>query len=162
MHHFDQKQAFLGFTPLGSIFGLRSDYSARWAGPWLGFDFSSMVECGITLFGSGEWHWANYRANGHWKYVENDYRAHFRHSAVGYGAVGTLGFDWTINNCWAFGMMGNYQQWSTRKGSNRANEHQGCHFRDPINMTFPIAKKSHLERVKWTSYSISAMVSYRF
>jgi len=162
MSHFDQKIALGNFVSTGSIFDLRGDYTTKWQGPWLGVDFSTIVECNVVLYGSAEWHWANFHGSGHWKYADTGYKAHFRNKAVGYGAVGVLGFDWNPCDCWAFGLTGNYQQWSTRKGSNRAAVVQDANPATLIADTFPVVERSHMRRVKWTSYSIQALISYRY
>lgn len=162
MHHFDQKVALFNFIPTGSIPSLRSEYHTRWAGPFLGVDFSALVECNVTIFGSAEWHWARYEGNGHWKYVEDDYLAHIRQKANAYGAVGVLGFNWAPCDCWGFGLEGNYQNWSTKKGQNRAKVKRNGRPDSGFSHTFPVVEKSHLRRVKWTSFSISGLISYSY
>lgn len=162
MHNFDQKVALFNFIPTGSIPGLRSDYETRWAGPFVGTDFAALVECNVTIFGSAEWHWARFSGNGHWKYVEDGYEAHIRQKANAYGAVGVLGFDWAPCDCWSFGLVGNYQNWSSKKGQNRAKVKKNERPDSPFSHTFPVVERSHVNRAKWTSFSISGMIGYSY
>ncbi len=144
-----------------SLNGLRGKYSTRWVGPWVGVDFSSQIECNVTLFGSAEWHICDYRGRGSWGQGDA-YHASFKHHARGYGAVGTLGFDWAPFDQWGFGLLGTYEQWSTRRGENRSRINDQLSGQSFLPFSFPVARKSHLNRVKWISYSISAQASYRF
>ncbi|MBA3603865.1 MAG: hypothetical protein H0W50_09565 [Parachlamydiaceae bacterium] len=144
-----------------SLNGLRGRYSARWVGPWVGIDFSTIVECNVTVFGSAEWHISDYRGKGSWR-MGDAYNASFKHHTRGYGAVGTLGFDWAPIDQWGFGVLATYEQWSTRKGQNRSRINNQLPGESFLPFSFPVAKKTPLRRVKRVSYSISAQTSYRF
>lgn len=163
MKNFEQEKDFFDILGAGAkITGLKGTYLTSWTGPWLGVDFLTKVEYDVTMYGSFEWHWAKYRASGHWTYID-EYQAHIRHNSHGYGAVGRLGVDWTPCEAWAFGVCGDYQIWSTKsEGKNRASVNNNIPAWDLIPLTFPVVKRSSLRRVKWNSYSISALVSYRF
>ncbi len=143
-----------------SLKGLHGSYSTRWVGPFIGIDLSTQVECNVTVFGTAEWHILNYRGKGRWSFGD-DYTARFRHHARGWGAVGWLGFDWAPNDQWAFGLLANYEQWSTRRGQNRAKVNSQLSDQSFLPFSFPVARKSHLYRVKWISWSLSFQASYR-
>lgn len=162
MTNFDQEFVLFDLDNLGAISGLKGTYLANWTGPWLGVDFLNKIEYDVTVHGSVEWHFAEFRGTGHWN-LDDDYKAHIRHNARGYGAVGRLGFDWTPCQAWALGVSGNYQMWSTRnKGRNRASIVNDLPQDDLVRYTFPVVKKSSLRRVRWNSYSVSGSIAYRF
>ncbi len=162
MTNFEQEIDLIDFLDVGPVPDLKGTYLTSWIGPWLGVDYLSKIEYDVTLYGSLEWHWAKYRADGHWNYTDA-YKAHIRHSGRGYGAVARLGVDWTPCEAWAFGISGDYQIWSTkRKARNRATVFNDLPLGDEIELTFPVVRKSSLRRVRWNSFSINALVSYRF
>lgn len=141
--------------------GVRGNYLTRWTGPFIGFDFLGMVECNVRYFGSAEWHVCDYRAEGVWQ-RQPAYKAKIHHHARGYGIVANLGFDWAPCDRWGFGVLGNYQQWSTRKGNNHSKTQSLLFPSSHLPQSFPVANKSRLFRVKWTSYSLSFLVTYRY
>lgn len=162
MRHFEVEKDSRDVLKDVNIDNLRGSYLTRWIGPWIGFDISSQIECDVTAFATGEWHHADYRAEGSWSLCD-DYSAKFRHHARGWGAVGTFGFDWRPCDRWGFGVLAKYQQWSTRRGKNHAKVCNNQFAKsDRLPSTFPIAEKSKLFRVKWISYSISAVVAYQY
>lgn len=158
--HFKQKRDSLNV--MGNVLDdLKGSYSTRWVGPFVGVDFSTQVECNVTVSGTAEWHILDYRGKGDWR-LGDDYSARFKHHTRGWGAVGSLGFDWAPCDRWGFGLLLNYEQWSTRKGQNRArikNQLPGQSF---LPFSFPVAQRSHLQRVKWVTYGVSAQATYRF
>lgn len=161
LHHFTQTKDTLDAFGVGPLCSLSGNYSTTWQGPFVGFDASAMVDYNVTIFGSGEWHWADYRACGNWKYC-SDYNAHIRHKARGYGVVGVLGFDWRPCLEWSFGVLGNFQQWSTRYGTNSSDIRCSTVPDDNKELGFPVVKKCRLQNVKWISFSISFLASYRY
>lgn len=160
MRHFEQKKDSRGLFKDICLDGLRGNYLTRWIGPWIGLDFSAQVECEVTAFGTAEWHNVDYRGNGRWR--TQDFSAKIHHHARGYGVVGTLGFDWRPSDHWGFGLLGEYQQWSTKKGHNRSKVDCQLLESSHIASTFPVAQRSKLFRVKWISFSISAVVAYQY
>ncbi|MBA3238730.1 MAG: hypothetical protein H0T62_10360 [Parachlamydiaceae bacterium] len=164
MRHFEQKKDSRDILKHEDINNLRGSYLTSWSGAWIGFDASAQIECEVTAFATAEWHQVNFRGKGKWS--NPGYSGKFRHHAPGYGAVGTLGFDWRPCDKWGFGVVGEYQQWSTRKGNNHGSNHfNECNeLKESSHLisTFPIAEKSKLLRVKWISYSVSAVVTYRY
>jgi len=162
MTHFEQKFDLIDLVNVGKIPGLKGTYVTCWTGPWLGVDYLSKIEYDVTLYGSLEWHFAKFRADGRWTYTEA-YNGHFRQNSQGYGAVARMGLDWTPCDNWAFGICGDYQIWSTKnKGRNRATVVNNLPMGDEIDLTFPVVERASLRRVRWNSYSINGLVTYRF
>lgn len=161
MKNFKQTKDTLHQIVPAALEGVKGDYLTRWTGPFIGFDFLGMVECNVRYFGTFEWHVCDYRAEGVWKRCPS-YKASIRHHARGYGAVASLGFDWAPCDSWGFGLLGNYQQWSTRRGNNHSKSQSLLYPSSHLPQSFPVAQKSRLYRVKWTSYSLSFLVSYRY
>src|SRR5262249_1399211 len=119
------------------------------------------VECDVNIFGSAEWHICDFRGEGSWQ-RGSAFNSRIRHHTRGWGAVGTLGFDWAPCDRLGFGLIGNYQQWSTKRGTNRSRTRSLLLPSSQLPLSFPVAKKSRLFRVKWISYSISFLTTYRF
>jgi hypothetical protein len=157
----EQKEDSLSVIGVGPLHDLSGSLNARWQGPWVGFDFLTLVDYNVTVYGSGEWHWASYQANGDWKYGQA-YCASIRQRARGYGVKGTLGVDWNFCADWTLGIIGDFQRWSTRSGSNRNKVRYNTLPSDRIAYVFPIMEKSALHRVIWISFSVSAQIAYRF
>lgn len=161
MKNFRQTKDTLNQIVPESLNGVKGSYLTRWTGPFIGFDFLGMVECNVRWFGSAEWHICDFRAEGVWQ-RQPAYKAKIRHHARGYGIVANLGFDWAPCDRWGFGVLGNYQQWSTRRGNNHSNSQSLLYPTSHLPQSFPVAEKSRLYRVKWTSYSLSFLVTYRY
>lgn len=161
MKNFRQEHDSLEQIVPEALIGLKGSYKTRWTGPFVGVDFAGRVECNVFVFGSAEWHICDFRGEGSWK-RHTAYHAKFRHHARGYGAVGTLGFDWAPCDHWGFGLIANYQQWSTRKGNNHARVRSLLYPTSNLPKSFPIAHKSRLYRVKWITWSLSLVSTYRF
>jgi len=161
LRHFTQVKDSLGVFGVGPLCCVSGNYSTSWQGPFVGFDSSTLVDYNVTLFCSGEWHWASYSAKGNWIYT-TDYNARIRHDARGYGVVGVLGVDWRPCAAWAFGVLGNFQQWSTRHGTNRSDLRCSTVPEDNQAAAFPVVEKCRLQNVKWISFSVSFLASYRF
>ncbi|MGZ3634117.1 MAG: hypothetical protein ACXU9U_01650 [Parachlamydiaceae bacterium] len=141
--------------------GLKATYQTRWVGPWVGIDFASKVECDVTLFGTVEYHYADYRGNGTWR-QSNRFCANMHQHAKGYGVVGTLGFDWAPCDQWGIGLLFNYQQWSTRRGNNHSSIKTQQPGTQELISTFPIAEKSTFYRAKWVTFAVALEASYRY
>lgn len=161
LKNFEQTKDTLNQIVPEALEGLQGSYLTRWCGPFVGFDFLGLVECNVRYFGTLEWHICDFRGEGVWE-RQPAYRANIRHHARGYGVVANAGFDWAPCDRWAFGVLGNYQQWSTRKGNNHSKEKSLLFATSQLPKSFPVAKESRLRRVRWTTYSFSFTVSYRY
>jgi hypothetical protein len=148
----EQVIATTGTTPpAGPIQGLDSTYDTSWLGPWLGIDLSLEVTERVTLFGSFEYHWATYDADGNLN-LRNDL-AHpksFEHDADGKGFLITLGAEYLLTGPWSLNMTFNYQKWSTDTGLDRLNYANGS------------IAKTRLNEVNWDSYALMLGLVYRF
>lgn len=135
--------------------GKHSSYHTRWNGPFLGFDFDYRFGCGCEadweLFGTYEFHWAQYHAKGHW-HLRDDLIDGFQHRAKNaYGQVFDIGIKWDFCECWTLALKGEFQWWWADKGHDRAKEFEassGSTKRD-CYVTIP------LRDIKWQSASIS-------
>lgn len=153
LHLFDGKQVLSrDFLELGPITGLNSHYNTRWFGPWLGMEFTARVERCAYVFGSFEWHWLSYRANGRMNLREDI--GPFHHSAHGFGWRASLGGSWEIWENFSLGVLGTYRNFKTRHG----REH--IEINDPVEGTF--VGRSRFAGAKWHGLSVSGIIGYRF
>jgi hypothetical protein len=143
VHDFD---AFNDFV--GPVDGLHSNYRGKWSGPWLGFDIDYLFDCGLKVFGSFEYHWANYHATGHWN-LRPEFIDDFRQKASGHGQVYVIGWEYDINAHWGISLMNTLQIWKTQKGRDRTFFAEGP-FESPFN------------GAHWHSYSLLGEVNYLF
>jgi hypothetical protein len=141
-----------GLTPpAGPIEGLDSSYDASWLGPWLGIDLSFGITERVTLFGSFEYHWATFDAEGNLN-LRNDL-AHpksFEHDADGRGFLVTLSAEYLLAGPWSLNVSVNYQKWSTDHGVDHLYYANGS------------VAETRLNEVNWDSYSLMLGVVYRF
>jgi hypothetical protein len=141
-----------GWTPpAGPIQGLNSAYDASWLGPWLGIDLSVEITRRLTLFGSFEYHWATYDAEGNLN-LRNDL-AHpksFGQDADGKGYLIALSAEYLLAGSWSLNMSLNYQQWSTDPGHDHLYYANGS------------VAETRLNEVKWDSYAVMLGIVYRF
>lgn len=153
LHLYDGDQTFDLFHPerVGPIEGLNSTYSARWFGPWVGMDFAARVEACTYIFGSFEWHWVSYRGTGRWNLRED--MGPFQQRANGYGYIATLGGTWEIWRHVAFGLNGTYRNMRTSSGHESYTDYS---YYEPIRVRFPF------DQAKWSSVSVSAIITWRY
>ena len=144
--------ATTGTTPAaGPIQGLDSTYDTSWLGPWLGIDLSFKVTEKVTFFGSIEYHWATFDAEGNLN-LRNDL-AHpksFEHDADGKGFLITLGTEYLLNGPWSLNMTFSYQKWSADPGLDRLYYANGS------------IAETRLNEVDWDSYALMLGLVYRF
>jgi hypothetical protein len=134
----------------GPVDGLHSNYRARWRGPFGGADFRFGMTCATELFGGFELHWASFRGRGHWN-LRPDFVRDFRQTAYALGQVYNLGIRYFLArpwNEWGFGVLFNYQRWTTLHGHNKIFLAHYRHF------------KSRLQPVRWFSWSLMANITY--
>jgi hypothetical protein len=147
-----QVMATPGLTPpVGPIHGLDSTYDASWLGPWLGVDLSVEITKKLTLFGSFEYHWATYDAEGNLN-LRNDL-AHpksFEHDADGKGFLVAFSAEYLLAGPWSLNMSLNYQRWSTDPGLDRLYYAGGS------------VAQTRLNEVNWDSYAFMLGFVYRF
>jgi hypothetical protein len=137
--------------PAGPIQGLDSTYDASWLGPWLGIDVSFAIADKVLLFGSVEYHWAAFEAQGNLN-LRNDL-AHprsFEHDADGKGVLLQLGIEYLLTGPWSLNLAFNYQKWSAGPGIDRLYYANGS------------VAETRLNEVDWDSYALMLGVVYRF
>lgn len=140
-----------GTPAAGPLQGLDSSYDASWLGPWLGIDLSFDITERITLFGSFEYHWASFDAEGNLN-LRSDL-AHpksYEHDADGKGFLITLGAEYHLSGPWAVNLSFNYQEWSTDPGVDRLYAANGS------------VQETRLNEVQWDSWSLMVGLVYRF
>jgi len=158
-HHLIQTVNTIDDT-LGAITNLRGKYHTHWFGVWTGMDFLLQLQCDVTVFGGGEWHFVKYRGTGSWNY-NNVFDMEFHHQSMGYGAVANLGFDYEILPNISIGIVGKYQQWSIRKGKQKSDVILNTVPGEAFG-TLPTNKELRLSRVTLYSWSSTFIVAYRF
>ncbi len=135
----------------GSFSDLNSTYDTKWKGPWAGIDLSIEASRRLALFGSFEYHWADYDAEGNWN-LRSDF-AHpksFEHDASGKGIVVSAGGSYAIDKDWLINANVGYQEWSTDAGTGRTFFADGT------------TSGTRLNEVNWSSYSamLGIMLSF--
>ena len=137
--------------PAGPIQGLDSSYDASWVGPWLGIDLAFAVSDRVTLFGSFEYHWATFDAEGNLN-LRSDlaHPTSFDHDADGKGFLVTLGAEYLLSGPWSLNMAFTYQNWSTNAGTDRLYYANGS------------VAETRLNEVEWDSFALMVGVVYRF
>jgi hypothetical protein len=137
--------------PLGPIGGLNSTYETKWNGPWLGVDFWLQASPKITLYGSFEYHWADYEAEANWNLrADLAHPKSFEHDADGSGIVIAFAGEYVLEGPWSVSLAANYQDWSTDAGTDRLYRADGT------------TSDTRLNEVNWKSYAILVGITYRF
>lgn len=133
---------------IGPVPGLDSSYRARWKGPWVGVEASLYMIRHLQLLGGAEYHWAHFRAKGHWN-LRTDFVDDFHQHAHGRGLVYNLGIRQDVTHNLSFTLWGNYQAWRTRHG------HDEVFLAD-------IEIESDLHVVHWHTWSVLGTIDYSF
>jgi len=141
----------LSTPPAGPVRGLDSTYDASWLGPWLGIDLSFQITERVALFGSLEYHWAAFDAEGNLNLRNDlDHPRSFEHDADGKGFLITLGTEYLLNGPWSLNMAFSYQKWSADPGLDRLYYANGS------------IAETRLNEVNWDSYALMLGLVYRF
>ena len=141
----------LSTPPAGPVRGLDSTYDASWLGPWLGIDLSFQITERVALFGSLEYHWAAFDAQGNLNLRNDlDHPRSFEHDADGKGFLITLGTEYLLNGPWSLNMAFSYQKWSADPGLDRLYYANGS------------IAETRLNEVNWDSYALMLGLVYRF
>jgi hypothetical protein len=141
---------------VGAFDNLNSTYEARWRGPWLGVDAEYTLVLprpALTMsFGLGlEYHWADYSASADWN-LRSDL-AHpesFEHEAGGTGYVVAARWRCQFANHVGVRLSFNYQDWSTKAGTDR------------VYLSTGEVDETRLNEVNWTSRSALLGIDYTF
>ncbi len=142
---------FQTFPAIGPFSGLNSTYDTQWNGPWAGIDFAIEASRRLTLFGSFEYHWADYEAEANWN-LRTDF-AHpksFEQIADGKGIVISAGGTYAIDRHWLINANFDYLNWSTDAGIDRT------FFADGTTLS------TRLNEVNWSSFAALFGIMYRF
>lgn len=139
-----------------SYSGEHSKYNTRWNGPFVGFDFNYRFYCDWALFGTYEYHWGQYHANGDWalRRLNNgqDLQNGFRHHAKRVsGNDFDIGLKWDFCECWTAYVKGEFQYFEAKHGRDRARVIQAT----AGNVKTDCYVSQKLEHVKWHSEAIS-------
>lgn len=144
---------------IGPFEGLHSNYRAKWYGPWVGVDLDYEFSCNWTLFGSLEYHLAQFRGTGHWN-LRDDFLDDFKQTANwAHGGLISAGVCYDYCN-WDFGILASYQSWKTRRGKQHftidASDSPGSS--EPL----PVVVGTRLNGVHWHSFTAVAFASYKW
>jgi opacity protein-like surface antigen len=137
--------------PVGPIAGLNSSYDTTWKGPWIGFDLFFQARERLILFGTFEFHWADYKAEANLN-LRNDF-AHsksFEQAADGTGYTVIAGASYALKGPWSLALSCTYERWTTDAGIDRAYYVNGR------------IVETRLNEVNWDSFSIMLGLTYRF
>lgn len=132
--------------------GLNSTYKTKWWGPFAGIDLAIRPSPRFTLFGSAEYHWADYRAQANWNLrADFSHPLSFQHDAnKADGLVGTIKGSYAFSRGWTLDLSFDYHDFTARDGRDRAFMADG---------TTTAVK---LNEVNWTSYATTLGVTYNF
>ncbi len=111
---------FALFGGLQPIRNLDSEYKTRWRGPWVGFDFSLKALEKVKVFGTFEYHWADYKADAHWN-LRTDFAQpkSFLHTTEGNGVIASFGMSYLLSKHWSIFFDADYEDWDTDPGIDR-------------------------------------------
>ena len=139
-------------VPIGAIENLRSEYDATWDGLWFGTDVEVGPYRRWKLFGSFEYHLADYFGRGNWN-LRTDFRhpESFTHRADGgSGIVLSIGVAYVLSERWLVEAGFAYQDWSVGSGLDTT------YFADGTTA------QTRLNEVTWDSYAASLGMRYQY
>lgn len=146
----------------GSYGGKHSKYHTRWNGPFIGFDFDYRFGCGCEadweLFGTYEFHWAEFHAKARWN-LRQDLFDGFHHRAKNaYGHIFDIGIKWDFCECWTVALKGEFQWFWANHGRDRAKiaEAEVGNVRTDCFLSIP------LKDIEWHSAAVSIDVGMVF
>lgn len=142
-------------TPVGALAGLDSRYETEWSTGWVGVDLDYQANALLSLFGSAQYHLADYSAVGVWNLRTTGQNAFaqnpsFWHTANGSGVVLAAGLVINLTPRWAIDLVGDYQRWETERGTDTTFFADGT------------IGRTYLNEVSWESSSLNLGVKYRF
>ncbi len=143
------RDGYQTIPPLGAFAGLDSSYDTRWSGPWVGVDFSHVIDHRFSLFGAAEYHQGDYKADANWN-LRDDF-AHpvsFTQKADAGGTILMFGGAYRLTDAWTLRGSLRYQNWSTDPGVDRVFFANGG------------SVETRLNEVNWDSRLVMFSVSY--
>lgn len=129
-----------------------STYHARWNGIFLGFDFDYTFGCCCdwTVFGTYEFHWADYHGRGKWNLRPDLLNGFNHHAKNAYGQVFDIGIKWDFCECWTASLRGEFMWWWADHGHDRAKT---AHFVNG-DVKRDCYVKTPLRDVRWDSAAV--------
>jgi len=146
---------------VGPVYGMNSNYRAKWEGPWLGADLSYQALCSLLLNGTFEYHWTDYNGTGHWN-LRREFLRDFEHKSKGHGLLGSFAAEYFQNENLSFGLIGVYRKFTAQRGRDRKFILFQLRETDGSVIDIPVQLDTPLNGVHWKSYSLKAYVSYSF
>lgn len=145
-----------------SFKGIHSRYHTHWDGIFLGCDFDYSFKCFSRIkshiFGSYEFHFANYHAKGDWVLRQDLIGPFHHHVNRAYGQVFDVGFKWDFCERWTISFKGEFQWWWADRGQDKSKVYQetnGYHSKECF-------LKLPLKDVEWNSAAISCLIGIVF
>lgn len=151
---FTGEQFFLGHIP-----DLNSSYKTRWRSPWIGMNLQWNMDPCFSIYGEYQYHWATYRAGGHWN-LRDDLPDGFSHHARGKGQLLKAGGEWGFCSGWTLGLQAKYQIWNTYKGTEKTKILQPIidAFGNETDLIIPVSTR--LNRVNWRSLAFVGYLGF--
>lgn len=150
----------LFFNDVGPIPGLNSRYETKWSSIWAGVDFEYDAGCNFAIYGSLEYHYAFYRASGHWNLRPD--LGPFHHDANSNGAELVLGASYNLWDCFEIGTEVGYKYYKSENGVDKTK----FTFEDLDDegqlITVEGEGKGRLNPVTWHSFYVEGNISYVF
>lgn len=130
---------------------LENSYSASWYGPWLGADFTISAFNNHQLFSSFQHHWANYKAEGHWRQAQDlQQPKSFVHRTDATGLVASAGYRYLTDAQWGVSVSIDYQNWESESGREKLFTVNNDEF------------SSRFNGVEWEAFGINVGVNMKF
>lgn len=148
----DYFESFSSGSGYSSHSGNHAKYHARWNGPFIGFDFDYRFGCACEwdIFGTYEFHWADYHAKADWILRRELFNGFHHHAKNAYGSVFDIGVKWDFCECWTASIRGEFQWFWADHGRDRARiaEARFDGVKTQCDLSIP------LKDIKWTSAAV--------
>lgn len=140
----------------------RNRFHTRWNGPFIGFDFDYRFGCGCEadweVFGTYEFHWAEYHASGRWFRNSKCFDSLRQHSRNAYGSIFDIGVKWDFCECWSVALQGEFQ-WFWADKAHDSVKFGERKFADVEHVCY---LKSRLRDIRWESAGVTLLLGMEF
>lgn len=142
-----RKDGFQSIPSYQSLEGLSDTFIAQWTGAWIGADLLYKLRKRLTLAGSIEYHWADYKAD-----KDFNRRADLKsisQDANGTGVIISISGDYAITEQLSIDIKVTHQEWSTGSGMNKFFKTDGT------------TDVTRLNEVNWDSQAVMVGIAYK-
>lgn len=137
----------------GPFQGLNSHFGAAWSTVWLGFDAAYQFNNCYRVFGTFEFHIADYHGTGHWN-LRPDFPKDFQQKGWGGGPYGLIGVEYFLDKCLTTALSVSYRYMRVKDGTEKT------YFYDDFGNI--IHGEAPLNQVNWHSFRVFLSLDYDF